>query len=154
MTTDNKPVIFISHVAANRQWAREMSKALRDRGALTSADWDIRAGEDVSKSLRKKITDCDGVVALIDRDDLRSPWVFFELGAAVSAGKRLFPVVSRELKRNELPVVFKDFQWYTKDEGAGRIAAQIVLGFDTAHKRIRHSSHRGLVRNSRMRDKA
>jgi hypothetical protein len=101
----NAQQIFISHAAADREWAREFATALHDLGANVWFDeFDIAPGDSISDSLEKALRESDIVVMPITGESLTSSNFFFELGAATSMNKKVIPIVAEDVDYSRLPV--------------------------------------------------
>jgi nucleoside 2-deoxyribosyltransferase len=55
-------------------------------------------------ALEAGLRESDVLVALIDPQSSLKPNLFFELGAAIGMGKRVVPIVPRELDTSKLPL--------------------------------------------------
>ena len=100
-----KRQVFISHSTRDAEWARSFAKALKDRGISVWFDeFDVRPGESVREALEAGLRSSDVLVALFDPDSQARPNLFFELGAAIGMGKRVVPIVPKNVDPSTLPL--------------------------------------------------
>jgi hypothetical protein len=115
-------------------WARSFAEALKARGVGVWLDqFQIAAGESLRDALAKLETglrESDVLVALIAPEPSLKPALFFELGAAIGMGKRVVPIVPRELDTSKLPFelrsrryLLRDLPEHTAEELARALAA-------------------------------
>src|SRR5437763_695352 len=96
--------VFISHTARDSDWARSFAQALKDRGVTVWLDdFDVLPGESVRDALEAGMRTSDVLVALVDSESSSKANLFFELGAAIGMGKRVVPIVPRDVDPNVLP---------------------------------------------------
>jgi hypothetical protein len=105
MTPVEKKSVFISHSVGDAEWARSFARALKERGVSVWFDeFDVRPGESVRDALEAGLRGSDVLVALLDADGPCKPNLFFELGAALGMGKKVVPIVPRNLDPSSLPL--------------------------------------------------
>ncbi len=105
MTPVEKRTVFISHSVGDADWARSFAQALKERGVTVWFDgFDVQPGESVRDALEAGLRGSDVLVALFDADAPSKPNLFFELGAALSMGKKVIPIVPRNLDPSSLPL--------------------------------------------------
>ena len=94
-----------SHSGSDAEWARSFAKALKERGiAVWFDEFDIEPGESFRDALEAGLRNSDVLVTLLDPDRPSKPALFFDLGAAISLGKRVVPIVPEDLNIGELPL--------------------------------------------------
>ena len=101
-----KKQIFISysHSDADREWIKAFAESLQRGGFTVWLDeWSVRAGESLPESIEDGLRSSDIIVSLITRQSVKQPSLFFELGAAVSMGKRVVAIVSKDVEYSQLP---------------------------------------------------
>jgi hypothetical protein len=99
-----KEKIFISYSHADSQWAKEFALSLRQRGVDVWLDQlEIKPGEPLSEAIERGLRGSDLVVTLINAENLSKPYLFFELGAALSMGKRIVGIVPEGFDTVKLP---------------------------------------------------
>lgn len=85
-----KHILFLSHSERDRALAKALklglarSLGIADSRVFLSSDRSIQAGAQPFQSITRALKQVDGVVVLLTPNSLRSPWVHFEAGAAVS----------------------------------------------------------------------
>ena len=85
--------IFISHSRADSQFARALSRALtRDGWNVVSDLMMMRVGARLTDELERALDSSSWYVVIVSDAALRSPWVNFELGAALGQRKRVLPI--------------------------------------------------------------
>jgi len=100
-----KRQVFISHSARDADWARSFAQALKERGVSVWFDeFDVRPGESVRDALEAGLRGSDVLVALLDAESASKPNLFFEIGAAIGMGKRVVPIVPKDLDPSALPL--------------------------------------------------
>ncbi|MBI1353759.1 MAG: TIR domain-containing protein [Acidobacteria bacterium] len=114
----NKPSVFISyeHSDEERDWVRRFAKSLDAQGVATWLDIaELRPGDDLRPAMEKALRTSDAIVLVLRRDAVGSPAVLFELGAALGMGKRLIPIIPRDLDPSVLPQPLRSRQYLLKD---------------------------------------
>lgn len=96
MSDEPKRGIFISHTSKDSQFARALSKALQKRGLGASYVRLARTEEPVQRELEQALEQSSVYLFLLSEDAIISPWMFFELGAAMGTGKSVLPVYFSE----------------------------------------------------------
>ena len=90
-----QPAVFISYARSEAQFASH----LRDRLSAADIDvhWDMElpAGSSLSDVLKTSIDAADIVIVLISPDYFSSKWAQAELATALSAKKRVLPILVR-----------------------------------------------------------
>jgi hypothetical protein len=121
--------VFISHSHADAPLARELSKALANGGIRPwLPDEEIRPGERWKERLLEELRSARVVIVLLTPASVQSPWTFFEVGAAVADHKIIIPVLSRDMKPEDVPAILRQFQWVrasSPDEAGEEIARAI-----------------------------
>lgn len=108
--------VFISYSMAEADWVKRFAAALSKEGLeVWLADFEVKMGESIGEAVEKGLRRSDLVVALISPGTLKSPALFFELGAAIGMGKRVVAIVPKDLEPSELPVAFRTRRYLFKD---------------------------------------
>lgn len=98
-----KPSVFISYSRRDADWARSFAQALKQRGVSVWFDeFEVRPGEAWHDALESALRNSDVLVALLDEYPLK-PAVLFDLGAAIGMGKKVVPIVPKDLDPTSLP---------------------------------------------------
>lgn len=112
----DKPKVFISHSALDAEWARSFAQALQQRGvAVWFDEFDVHPGESLREALESGLRGSDVFVALLDPDYPAKPNLFFELGAAIGMGKRVVPIVPKNVDLNNLPLDVRLRRYLVRD---------------------------------------
>ena len=100
----SSPKIFLSYSHEDREWVRAFAEALEERGLPLWIDEDeIKAGEVIVDAIERALRESDAVIFVLNKKSLRTPNLYFELGAAVAGGKKIIPIVGEHEVRNLLP---------------------------------------------------
>jgi uncharacterized protein (DUF4213/DUF364 family) len=75
----------------------------------------IAAGQSLRDALETGLRESDVFVALIGPGSALKPYFLFELGAAIGMGKRVVPIVPRELEGSPLPLELRSRRYLMKD---------------------------------------
>lgn len=93
-----EPKVFISHSTNDADWARSFAQALKERGVSVWFDeFDVKPGESWRDAIEAGLRGSDILVALVDQEASSKPSLFFELGAAISMGKRVVSIVPKDI---------------------------------------------------------
>src|SRR5438093_480394 len=96
--TLKKPKIFVSYSMQDTKFAKDFVRALKEHGLDAWFDqFEIAPGSPIQEKVEDGLRRSDTVVILLNEDSLRNPNTFFELGAAVGLGKRIIPIVAKDL---------------------------------------------------------
>jgi hypothetical protein len=111
-----KTMVFISHSPGDSDWARSFARALKERGVTVWFDeFDVRPGESVRDALEAGLRGSDVLVPLLDAESSSAPNLFFELGAALGMGKRIVPIVPKDLDPKVLPLDVRLRRYLVRD---------------------------------------
>jgi hypothetical protein len=94
----------------------------------------IAAGASLRDALETGLRESDVFVALIDPGSSLKPNFFFELGAALGMGKRVVPIVPRELDNSTLPLELRSRRYLMKDSPEDT-AEELAHAFVAAYRR-------------------
>ncbi len=104
--------VFISYAGRDQENARELVRSLGSAGVETWLDKrDLQPGEDWELQLEDQLRRARAVVVLLTPESLKSPWTFFEVGAAVADGKAIIPVLLKGVEPEEVPPLLKNYEW-------------------------------------------
>lgn len=108
--------VFISHSAKDAEWARSFAEALKQRGVSVWFDeFDVQPGEALRDALEAGLRSSDVLVALLDAESSSKPNLFFELGAAISMGKRVVSIVPKGIDPGALPLNIRLRRYLVRD---------------------------------------
>lgn len=104
MTKKKQIFISYSHSDADREWIKAFAESLQRGGFSVWLDeWSVRAGESLPESIENGLRSSDIIASLITSQSVKRPSLFFELGAAVSMGKSVVAIVSKDVEYSQLP---------------------------------------------------
>lgn len=111
----SNPKVFISHSVSDSAWAREFANSLQQRGLRVSFDASANpSGHSWKEAVEKGLRESNVIVLLVTPDTIKRPNLFFEIGAAMGMGKRLIPVVSKDVDLTELPASLRERRYLIK----------------------------------------
>jgi hypothetical protein len=97
--------VFVSHSVKDADWARSFAQALKQRGVNVWFDeFDVQPGESWSDAIEAALRSSDVLVPLLDGGSSSTRSFFFELGAGIGMGKRVVPILPRDLDPSVLPL--------------------------------------------------
>lgn len=125
MAENRKYDVFLSYANEDRLWVDEFSSALRRAGVN---DWfdahQLRPGEHLQQAVEQALRASKVLVLMVSPHRFRSPWTYFELGAAVADHKRIIPVIVSDIDWSELPPLVRQLQ-FVREKSATQ-AAKVV----------------------------
>jgi hypothetical protein len=127
------PKIFLSYAHDETPFARSVAHSLRARGVELSLDaHEVAAGEKFADQLSTSLRSSSVVVVFLGKT-VKSPWVNFEIGAAIGQSKPVLPVfLSHEARELAPPSVSRldgiDASNLTPEQVADRIADALPIG--------------------------
>jgi len=102
------PRVFISYSSQDRDWARAFAESLKEFGADVWFDqWKLIPGQAWPATLEKGLRESDVFAVVVNPAVLFRPNFLFEVGAAVGMGKRVVPILPREVESSELPYLLR-----------------------------------------------
>jgi predicted nucleotide-binding protein len=121
--------VFISYSHTDSAWVLEFARALKDLNISVWLDeWQVAAGDSVRNALEKGLRNSDAIIAVLAEQDAARPNVFFELGVALGLGKRLIPIVSKDVDSRQIPFDIRTRRYLTRespDVTARQVAAAL-----------------------------
>lgn len=127
-----KHTVFISHAAADRDLADYLARDLEAQGLSVWSDRSIRPGENLLEAIEKGLRQAEFFILLISPASLKSEWVSFEAGVAlsrdpVSPRRRLLPVLIRGVNRSSLPAVLSQLNAIEMEgEGIAQVSRRVA----------------------------
>lgn len=110
--TSDKMKVFISYSRDDVNFADQLVLALKDRGFEPLLDrHDIDSGEEWRPRLGGLLLSCDTVVFVLTENSAGSPVCEWEVEEAIRLGKRMIPVVPREIDGVEPPIALAGLNW-------------------------------------------
>ena len=111
----SRPKVFISDSSSDGGWAREFAISLQQRGLkVLFASSALHSGETLAEAVAHGLRNSNVIALLVTPDTIKRPNLFFEIGAALGMGKRLIPVVSKDVDLKALPVSLREGKFLVK----------------------------------------
>ncbi len=128
--------VFISYAHSDADWAQKFARSLQDIGLPVWLDkFEIIPGSPWEEKLEAALRGSDVFAFLIHPDNLNSPALSLELGAAISLKKTIVPVVPQGFESYLLPSPLRRLQWLERtspEETAQKFATAIDSLFKKA----------------------
>lgn len=104
--------LFISYSRKDKEFAQRLNASLDDMGFESWVDWDdIPPTADWWDQIQKGIESADTFLFLLSPDSVKSEVCGREIDHAVKMGKRMIPVVVREVSPGEVHAVLTRLNW-------------------------------------------
>lgn len=95
--------LFISYSRNDKDFTRKLTQAFEGQGLDLWIDWeDIEPTVDWWEDIKKGIEEADNFLLLLSPDSMQSKYCNQEIEYAIKNGKRLIPVVIREIDWNNV----------------------------------------------------
>ncbi len=122
------PHVFISHTEEDQRYAEELSLALHDMGIDATLPASFQAGGSIDEQLQKALGSATLYVALVSERTLMSPWVLFELGAALGRHTPLLLVyLSDEAARSAPAALRRSIAIQAKSLRPAEVANEVAV---------------------------
>jgi TIR domain-containing protein len=122
----NEPKVFISYSRDDGEWVHQFAEALRAREIqVWLDDWQIRLGESFTDAIEAGLRSSDVIVSVLTRANAQEPNVAFELGAALSMGKLVIPIIPTDIDRSAIPSAFLTRRYVMRGE-PGEAAREVA----------------------------
>lgn len=118
-----KSTVFFSYSHTDSEWMKEFKKALVNNGVNVWDVDEIRPGEPWKEKIEKGLRESEILVTMIDENNVNSPWVFFELGAAIGMRKKIVAIIPKNFETSQLP---EDLRFSLITESPEMAADEIV----------------------------
>ncbi len=120
--------VFLSYSSKDRPWVAEFTAALREAGAQAWSVDEIMLGETWQEKVEEALRQSHVFVVLISSNNLASPWMFFELGAAIADNKKIIPVLIEDVEMSQVPSALKRLQILraSSPTAAGKQVAEVI----------------------------
>lgn len=104
--------IFISYSRKDVEFARQLTESFAAQNMESWVDWeDIPPSVDWIKEIEKGIEETDFFVFIVSPDSIRSDACAQEVAHAILNGKRIVPVVARDVDVKEVPPTISHLNW-------------------------------------------
>lgn len=129
-----KNKIFLSYSFKDRPWVNEFATVLEQEGIDVWFDYhEISLGETIKERIKEALRASSTLVVILSSNSVQSPWIFFELGAAVADNKRIIPVVIDEVGHEQLPLPLTKYQ-YLRESSPVSAAKKVARAIRTENK--------------------
>ena len=110
------PQVFISSAYWDRDWTRKfVDQLLSAEQNVWYGEREVAVGEPWEDKLESGLRNSEYIVLLVSPKSINSSWFNFELGASLGMGKRVIPIVAKDLKAGELPGPIRSMRYIVMD---------------------------------------
>lgn len=134
MTEKKKYDVFLSYSFQDRPWVSQFVEALREAGLTAWFDVaELLPGERWEQKIQQALRESTTLIVILSPNSIKSPWTFFELGAAVADEKRIIPVLTQDMDIRDIPFLLTRFQFLRESSPleAGRRVAEVIARIRT-----------------------
>jgi len=86
--------VFVSYASGDEDVARELAANFRDTELTGWMDQsDIASGDAIAEKIKGSLRRASAIVVLVSERSLGSPWIHWEVGAALGMGKPIIPIL-------------------------------------------------------------
>jgi TIR domain-containing protein len=104
--------LFVSYSRPDTEFTRRIAERLEADGLEAWVDWqDIPPSVDWMKEIQKGIEDADVFLFLVSPDSIASPICADEVGHALQNGKRIIPLIVRDIDAKSAPTTIRHLNW-------------------------------------------
>jgi hypothetical protein len=104
--------LFVSYSRKDTEFARWLTEKLTTQNMEVWVDWeDIPPSVDWMKEIEKGIEEADIFIFVVSPDSIRSRVCGEEVAHAIKNGKRIAPVIAREVDMQEAPATLTHLNW-------------------------------------------
>ena len=98
------PLLFISYSSSKKDWVHQFVDQLTKAGLRVWIDErEIALGDSLTDKLAEGMQASDYLILVVSPDSLPSTWFNFELGASLGSGKKVIPIVDKDICLVDLP---------------------------------------------------
>jgi hypothetical protein len=127
-----KNKIFLSYSYQDKAWVSEFVQVLNAKGVNAWFDMaDIKLGESIHDVIANALRESTVLVVILSEQSVKSPWIFFELGAAVADKKKIIPVLIDDTRFEEIPMPLIKYQ-FLKESSAKDAGEKIARALSEA----------------------
>lgn len=109
MTEAQRYDVFLSYALADEDWVREFAATLKAAGIRAWSDSEVETGQDWRNQIEDALRNSSIFVLILTPNSVSSPWIFFEVGAAVADHKKVILVLAQDLDASQFPPILKRF---------------------------------------------
>jgi TIR domain len=129
MTQRHSYDVYLSYSIKDRDWVSAFSDSLRTFGVSAWFDFSsLVSGENLEDRMQEALRDSRFLVVILSSNSVDSPWTFFELGAAIADRKTIIPVVTGDVRPEQIPSRLRQIQflWENSPYEAGKRVAAVI----------------------------
>ena len=129
--------IFISYSRKDIDFAKSLAEKLQENGFDYWIDWEgIPPTVDWWKEIEKGIEEADNFLFLISPDSAKSKVCSQEIDAAVKNGKRIIPIVVREIEWEDTPpqLGHLNYIFFSRDDDFNTAANKLIVAIQTDYE--------------------
>ena len=126
--------VFVSYSRKDIDFAKRLTEELKKNNMEFWVDWEgIPPTVDFMKKIEKGIEESDAFLFLVSPDSVKSKVCGEEIAHAAKNGKRLIPLMVRDVKSEELPQVLSHINWinFRKQDNFDESFQKLLLGINT-----------------------
>lgn len=121
-----KNQIYISYSHQDRSIADRIIEQLDQLGVPTWSDREIKAGSNWQKEIDRAFDESDTVVFLLSPNSVSSPFSQNELDEALAKGKKILPVLIRDVDPAAVPQALHSYHWIDLRHGDEQVLKSIA----------------------------
>jgi predicted nucleotide-binding protein len=109
--------VFISYGHHDQEWVRQFVEELTREGInVWLGEEEIALGEPIADKLEEALRSSETLILIFDPESVHSSNLFFELGAALGAGKRVIAIVDKDVPAKDLPAPIRMRRYLLKEK--------------------------------------
>lgn len=104
--------VFISYAADDTAVAEELAEVLAQAGvgSWLAAREEVGLGDQWAERIESELRNARTMVVLLTPVSVRSPSIFFEVGAAIADSKTIIPILLGGIKPENVPAVLRTYE--------------------------------------------
>ena len=126
--------VFVSYSRKDIEFTKRLTEELKKSNLEFWVDWEgIPPTVDFMKKIEKGIEESDAFLFLVSPDSVKSKVCGEEIAHAVKNGKRLIPLIARDVKSEELPEALSHINWisFREQDNFEESFQKLLLGINT-----------------------
>ncbi len=137
----NKSDVFISYKRLDKEFVKKVDTELRKRNYEVWVDWeDIPPGvTDFRLEIESGILSAETCVPILSPDYLESEYCVGELTSAIKNGKRIIPIVYRDIDPKKIPQEIAHINWifFNKEDDFDTAFQKLISALETDMQHVR-----------------
>ncbi len=104
--------VFISYSRKDIEFAQRLVDRLRTDGIEVWIDWEqLAPGADWQKEIEKGVANSSAFIVILSPDAMRAETIKQEISVARANGKRIIPILHREVEYQDVPIEVASINW-------------------------------------------